>query len=321
MNKKIWTVLEIIDWSRNYLAEKGFENARLETELLLGRALSLPRIELYLNFERQMSESELARYKALLKRRLAGEPVQYVTGTAAFMFSEFEVNPAVLIPRPETEALTEVALTMIGETVAGAGWEDAAGSATTPAGPEPAPVAQGFAPESRACIADIGTGSGVIAVTIALKRPGATVYATDSSAAALEVARRNAERVGVGERIKFLEGPLFEPLREAGVAGRLSMIVSNPPYVPAGEIDGLEPEVRDFEPRAALDGGPDGLDYLRKIAHDGPTLLEPGGAIVLEVGDGQAPTVREMLGESLTNVEVLRDYAGRDRIVTGRTRR
>ena len=114
MNKKTWTVLEIIDWSRNYLTEKGFENARLETELLLGHALSLPRIELYLNFERRMSESELARYKVLLKRRLAGEPVQYVTGTAAFMFSEFEVNPAVLIPRPETEAVTEVALKVIG---------------------------------------------------------------------------------------------------------------------------------------------------------------------------------------------------------------
>jgi len=318
MNKKTWTVLEIIDWSRNYLAEKGFENGRLETELLLGHALSLPRIELYLNFERRMSESELARYKALLKRRLVGEPVQYVTGTAAFMFSEFEVNPAVLIPRPETEALTEVALRMVGGTMKGAGPRDAAGSVTRPSGLESAPKAGGSVTESGVSVADIGTGSGVIAVTIAQKCLLATVYATDSSAAALEVARRNAERTGVGERIMLLEGPLFEPLREAGLSGHLSMIVSNPPYVPSGEIDDLQPEVRDFEPRAALDGGPDGLDYLRKIAQDGPTFLRPGGALVLEVGDGQAEAVRAMLEASLTDVEVLRDYAGRDRIVTGR---
>lgn len=321
MNKKTWTVLEIIDWSRNYLAEKGFENARLDTELLLGHALSLPRIELYLNFERRMSERELARYKALLKRRLAGEPVQYVTGTAAFMFSEFEVNPAVLIPRPETEALTEVALRMIAETTAEAGADATAGAATLPSGLESAPAAGGSVPSSRVSVADIGTGSGVIAVTVALKRPGVAVYATDSSTAALEVARRNAERTGVVERITFLEGQLFEPLREAGFAGRLSMIVSNPPYIPTGEIDGLQPGVRDFEPRDALDGGPDGLDYLRRIAHDGPTFLQRGGAIVLEVGDGQAPAVRELLAKSLTDVEVLRDYAGRDRIVTARKAR
>jgi release factor glutamine methyltransferase len=321
MNKKTWTVLEIIDWSRNYLAQKGFENARLETELLLGHALSLPRIELYLNFERRMSESELARYKALLKRRLAGEPVQYVTGTAAFMFSDFEVNPSVLIPRPETEALTEFALRMIGERTEGAGRREAGGHATRQPGPEPAPLDEGRVSESPVTVADIGTGSGVIAVTVALKRPTAAVYATDSSSAALGVARRNADRAGVADRITFLEGPLFQPLREAGLAGRLSMIVSNPPYVPTGDIDGLEPEVRDFEPRDALDGGPDGLDYLRKIAHDGPAFLSPGGVMLLEVGDGQAAAVRGLLGEALTDVRILRDYAGRDRIVTGRKAR
>jgi release factor glutamine methyltransferase len=155
-------------------------------------------------------------------------------------------------------------------------------------------------------------------VTIALKRPGATVLATDSSPAALEVARRNAARAGVGERVTFLEGPLFEPLRDAGLEGALSMIVSNPPYIPSGDIDGLEPEVKDFEPREALDGGTDGLDYLRKIAHDGPAFLGPGGAIVLEVGDGQAPAVLAFLEDGFTGIEVRPDYAGRDRIVTGR---
>lgn len=308
MTKKTWTVLEIIDWSREYLADKGFANARLETELLLGHSLSLPRIELYLNFERPMSESELARYKALLKRRLAGEPVQYVIGTAAFMFAEFEVTPAVLIPRPETEALTEVALRMIGEMSAErwrAPIDPAAGTADS-------------ASPGEIAIADVGTGSGVIAVTVAIKQPGVVVYATDRSSSALEVARRNAERAGVAGRITFLEGQLFEPLREAGLERRLAMIVSNPPYVPSGEIADLQPEVRDFEPREALDGGPDGLDCLRKIAQDGPTFLEPGGGMALEVGDGQAEDVRALLAESLADTEVLRDYAGRDRIVTAR---
>jgi release factor glutamine methyltransferase len=232
------------------------------------------------------------------------------------MFSDFEVNPSVLIPRPETEALTEVALRMIEEATPRPGI--GVGGATFASGSEPARECGGSVSPSPLCVADIGTGSGVIAVTIALRRPSAAVYATDSSADALVVARRNAERAGVLDRITFLEGPLFEPLRELDPPGRLSMIVSNPPYVPTGDLDGLEPEVRDFEPRGALDGGPDGLDYLRKIAHDGPAFLAPGGAVVLEVGDGQAEEVREMLREGAEDVEVHRDYAGRDRIVTGR---
>ena len=162
-----WTVLGMIEWSKGYLAEKGLGNARLESELLLSHALSLSRVGLYTAHDRVLAPAELARYKELLKRRLTGEPVQYVTGTAAFMFTEFEVNPSVLIPRPETEALTEIALKVIGEM-----------------GPSP-------------LVADVGTGSGVIATTVALKVPGATVYATDVSADALTVAARNASRAGV----------------------------------------------------------------------------------------------------------------------------
>jgi release factor glutamine methyltransferase len=304
---KTWTVLELIDWSRDYLKEKGFENARLETELLLSHALSLKRIELYLAFERQLNEGELARYKALLKRRLAGEPVQYVTGCAAFMFSEFEVTPAVLIPRPETEALMEFALRVIGEMAAA----PRVALASSQAG------AVG-ACEDELVVADIGTGSGVIATTVAQKIPDCRVYATDPSRDALEVAARNAERAGVAGQISFLEGKLLDPLREEGLEGRVCALISNPPYVPTGDIPGLPSDVRDFEPRGALDGGPDGLDVIRGIAQDGAAFLVPGGALILEVGDGQAETVTELLSESLESVEVHKDYAGRDRIVAGR---
>jgi release factor glutamine methyltransferase len=314
MKKKTWTVLEMIDWSRLYLAEKGFDNGRLETELLLGHALSLPRIELYLNHERQMNEGELARYKALLKRRLAGEPVQYVTGSAAFMFSEFEVNPSVLIPRPETEALCEVALKLLG---VGTGAPEAAAGAAGPVANDEdgAPAAD---VGTEVLVADVGTGSGVIAVTVAQKLTRARVLATDSSAEALEVAARNAERAGVAGKVEFLEGHMLEPLAREGLTGRLALLVSNPPYVPSGDIASLPREIRDFEPRAALDGGPDGLDCLRTMAQDGPSLLGPGGAIALEVGDGQAEVVASMVRSSLGEAEIRQDYVGCDRIVAAR---
>lgn len=287
---RTWTVLELINWSKAYLEEKGFENARLEVELLLAHTLQLPRIELYLQFDRQMREKELASFKALFRRRLAGEPVQYVTGTAGFMLGEFEVNPSVLIPRPETEALTEVVLKLLGQT------ESA---------------------EGQLIVADVGTGSGVIAATVATRVPEARVYATDVSPAALEVALRNVERAGAADRVTLLEGEMLQPLLGEGLACRLTAVVSNPPYIPSGEIAGLQDEVRNFEPREALDGGEDGLECLRVLVQDGPGLLTSGGFMALEVGDGQAPEVARLLKERLGNADVHKDYTGRDRIVTG----
>jgi release factor glutamine methyltransferase len=318
MNKtRTWTVLELINWSRAYLDEKGFDNARLEVELLLGHALGLPRIELYLQFERQLKAKELADFKALFKRRLAGEPVQYVTGTAGFMLGEYEVNPAVLIPRPETEALTEVVLRMLGEMKgqgADARGTDAASSAE---GAGPVEGGDGSVGEFRPIVADIGTGSGVIAATIAAKAPEAIVYATDVSQEALDVAARNAERAGVADRVTFLEGEMLHPLHGNGLAGRVTALVSNPPYIPTGELAGLPSEVRDFEPREALDGGEDGLECLRVLVQDGPAMLSPGGFLALEVGDGQAPSVAEMLEQSLGSAEIHKDFTDRERIVTG----
>jgi release factor glutamine methyltransferase len=169
-------------------------------------------------------------------------------------------------------------------------------------------------------VADVGTGSGVIAVTIASKIEGSRLIATDSSPSALAVAERNARRAGVTDRIEFVEGSLLDPLEARGLAGRVAAIVSNPPYVPSGDIDGLPAEVRDFEPRSALDGGADGLDCLRTIAQDGPALLAPGGALLVEVGDGQADEVSAMLSSALTDVRILKDYAGRARIVAAQKR-
>jgi len=290
---KTWTVLGILNSSKDYLSAKGFENARLESEILLAHALSRTRIELYLEHDRQMSEGEIARFKALLKRRLAGEPVQYVTGSAAFMFGDFRVDRSVLIPRPETEALVESALAVLRDRAAC---------------------------DRPLTLADVGTGSGVIAVTLASKLPGATVYASDIDESIVDVARGNAERAGVADRIRFLIGSLFEPYGEEGLEGTLDAVVSNPPYVPSGDLGALPREVRDFEPTAALDGGEDGLDYLRAIAHDGPRFLAPGGILAVEIGERQAEAVAGLMGESLEGVEVRRDYAGRERIVLGTKR-
>jgi release factor glutamine methyltransferase len=228
--------------------------------------------------------------------------VQYVTGTAVFMFAEFEVNPAVLIPRPETEALTEIALRLLGDAS-----ESAKRSAEAASSPE-------------VLAADVGTGSGVIAVTLAQKFPDVRVLAIDSSSEALEVASRNAERAGVAARVEFIEGNMLEPLNGHGLEGRISLLVSNPPYVASGDIDTLPREIRDFEPRGALDGGVDGLDCLRVMAQDGPAVLAPGGAMALEVGDEQAEKVAAMLRESLGEVSIEKDYARRDRIVVARKR-
>jgi release factor glutamine methyltransferase len=220
------------------------------------------------------------------------------------MLGEFEVNPSVLIPRPETEALTEVVLRMLGEMSGeargvGASDDEAAEGAFRPV------------------VADIGTGSGVIAATIAAKFPEAEVYATDVSAEALEVAARNVHRARVEGRVTFLEGRMLHPIHGHGLAGKVTALVSNPPYIPTRELAGLPSDVRDFEPRAALDGGEDGLEWLRVLVQDGPQVLAPGGFMALEVGDGQARQVAEMLRESIGNADVHRDYAGRERIVTG----
>jgi len=249
---EIWTTLKVLDWTKEFLVSRGVENARLEAEWLLCAATGLDRVGLYLNFEKPLNDGELAAYRVLVARRGRREPLQHILGTQEFCGLEFEVTPDVLIPRHDMETLVNEAL------------------ARKPAAKS---------------ILDIGTGSGCIAVALACSLPGASVTAVDISGAALVVARRNAENNGAA--IEFLQGSLIEP-----VAGRqFDLIVSNPPYIPSSYIETLQPEVRDFDPRLALDGGVDGLDVYRAMIPDAAALLNPGGWLLLEVGVGQAGDV------------------------------
>jgi len=253
--QETWTTIKLLAWTKDYLSAKGIDNARLEAEWLLCAATGLDRVGLYLNFDKPMSDDELASFRAMVTRRARREPLQHILGTQEFYGLEFEVSPDVLIPRHDTETLVTEALA--------------------------------HRPDARSVL-DIGTGSGCIAVALAHDLPGAAVTAIDISPAALAVARRNAGRNGVA--VEFLAGSLLEP-----VAGRrFDLIVSNPPYIPSRDIDGLEPEVRDFDPRGALDGGVDGLDVYRALIPAAPEYLHPSGWLLVEVGIGQAPEVAEL---------------------------
>lgn len=250
-----WTTIKVLAWTKDYLGTKGIENARLEAEWLLCAATGLDRVGLYLHFDKPLNDDELAAFRAMVARRARREPLQHILGTQEFCGLEFEVSPDVLIPRHDTETLVTEALSR--------------------------------RPEARSVL-DIGTGSGCIAVALAHSLPDAAVTAIDISAAALTVARRNAERNGAA--VEFLAGSLLEP-----VAGRsFDLIVSNPPYIPSTDIDRLEPEVRDFDPRGALDGGADGLDLYRTLIPAAPAHLNPAGWLLVEVGVGQASAVAEL---------------------------
>lgn len=275
-----WTTLKVLNWTKEYLAGRGVENARLEAEWMLCAVTGLDRVGLYLQFERPLSGTELAAYRAMVARRGKREPLQYILGSQEFMGLEFEVAPGVLIPRHDTETLVTEALARL---------------------------------PGAAAILDIGVGSGCIAVSLARQLPGARVTATDVSEAALAIARRNAGLNGVA--IELLTGSLFEP-----VAGRrFDLVVSNPPYIPTADIDRLEPEVRDFEPRGALDGGADGLDAYRSLVPAAPAWLNDGGWLLVEVGIGQAEVVAQMFKESgFSETFTARDPGGIERVVGGR---
>lgn len=276
---EIWTTLKVLAWTTGYLTEKGVENARRESEWLLCAATGLDRVGLYLNFDKPLSDDELAVFRGLVVRRGKREPLQHILGSQEFDGLSFEVSPAVLIPRHDTEVLIEEALRR--------------------------------APHAKTVL-DIGTGSGCIAIALAHRLPRAVVAAIDLSTDALVVARHNAESNGVA--VEFLQGSFLQP-----VAGRtFDLIVSNPPYITSGDLADLQPEVRDFEPRLALDGGPDGLDAYRAIIAEAPDFLNPCGWLLLEVGAGQDDDVGALLVRAgFTGIVAAPDNAGINRVVGG----
>lgn len=261
----------------------GVESARLDAELLAAEAFGLSRVELYMHFDRPLVEQELAGYRELVRRRLAGEPVAYIVGRKEFWSLDLHVDARVLVPRPDTETLVEQALALL----------------------------QAMPPrESGLRIADVGTGSGAVALALKTERPGDEVFAIDISPDALAVARENAARLGLG--ITFLQGDLVSPL--AGLAP-FDLIVGNPPYIPSGDIDGLSAEVRS-EPRLALDGGADGLVLVRRLAMDARAILGPDGALAVEIGSGQAAEVVGILnGAGYAGSGTRRDLGGIERVV------
>ncbi len=281
------TVLEVIQRSAEFLAKKEVESPRLQVELLLAHILGMPRMKLYLNFERQLTENELEKLRGFVKRRGIREPLQHIVGTANFCGLEFLVNRHVLIPRPETEILAE------------RGWKF---------------LSTVGAPSSNAL--DFGTGSGCLAVMLAVKTPDAEIHALDISEEAIAVARENATRHQMLERIKFHQGDGFAALAEPK---KFDLIVANPPYIPSDEISALEPEVRDHDPRMALDGGADGLRFYQMLAEKAAPWLAPDGRLMMEFGEGQAELIGEIFIKQKWVVEAVEaDYTQRLRFLIAR---
>jgi len=297
-------VLEVIQKSAEFLARKDVDSPRLQAELLLAHLLQLPRMKLYLNFDRTLSDAELDAVRALVKRRGQREPLQHIVGSTSFCGLEMAVNRNVLVPRPETELLAE------------AGWEFLGKHRTSNIQPSTLNSQRAGSETGAPTALDFGTGSGCIAIALAVKCPSARIVALEASADALTVARQNAARNGVSARIEFLHGDGFAALT---ADCRFDLIVSNPPYIPSAEIATLQTEVRDFDPHAALDGGADGLDFYRLLAAQAGKCLRPGGKIMLEFGDGQAVAIRKLFAVLGWSVEAVRaDYTQRDRILIAR---
>lgn len=289
MNSGNWTVLRALTWTLEAFRAADISSPRLDAELLLGHATGLERIHLYTQHDRPLAVEEREVFRALVKRRLAGEPCQYLIGRQEFWSLPFKVTPAVLIPRADTEVVVEAALAMLRES---------------PDLEEPVVV-------------DVGTGSGAIAVAIASEFPGVRVVACDVSAEALEVAREN---IALNEvEVLLIQGGLKEVVSKMSAPPNL--IVSNPPYIRSEAIEGLQVEIRDYEPRIALDGGGDGLAVYREILPVAAEALAPGGGLVLEIGEGlQAEDVVSLLADDdgWGERKIGDDYSGKPRVVVAR---
>jgi release factor glutamine methyltransferase len=281
-----WTIRRVLAWAVDDLRGRGSDTPRLDAELLLALVLHTNRIGLVVDADRPLGKDELAAYRALHKRRRAGEPVAYMLGAREFYGRSFRVDARVLVPRPDTEILVEVALERSRDRSLGAR------------------------------VLDLCTGSGCVAITYALERPTARVLGTDLSEDALAVARDNAHRLGAVPRAWFRASDVFSDLGLA--APQFELITANPPYIPTSEKDELAVTIRDFEPHLALFGGDDGYRVTRRIVEEAPRFLATGGVLALEIGAGQSLDVERMLAErGFVELDRRRDYGGIERVVSG----
>ena len=283
------TVLEILNGSTDYLKKHQIENPRLNAELLVAHSMDLSREALYIHLHRQLLKEEKEKLESLMKRRISGEPLQYIIGHQEFWSIDFKVDPRVLIPRPETELLVEQSLLILLKTLS----------------------------KKRPSVLEIGTGSGAIAIALAKEERDLFLMATDISREALVLAKENAKSAGLSDQIKFINGDLFSPFRLFKGREPFDMILSNPPYIPCPEIPKLAREVRDYEPIIALHGGEDGLEFYRNITSQAPFYLQQGGWLLLEVGQDQGNKVSEMIekGGCFKGVELIQDLSGIQRVV------
>lgn len=282
-------VFELLNWSTAYLRDHRIENPRLHAELLLARSLNLSREGLYLHLRDPLKEEEKEALEQLIRRRISGEPLQYILGRQEFWSIDFKVDPHVLIPRPETELLVEQSLVILRENVSGR-------------------------PPS---VLEIGTGSGAIAISLAKEVGDIFLVATDVSREALALARENARLAGILHRVEFVNGDLFNPFHPFREKEPFDLILSNPPYIPGAEIERLPKEVKDYEPIQALHGGEDGLSFYRRIISEAPFYLRKGGWLLLEVGRDQGRWVSEIIEreECFTPPELIKDLSEIERVV------
>lgn len=284
------TISLLLGKSAGFLGGKSSATPRLDAELLLAEVLGMERVDLYIHYDQPLNPDEVDRYRELVRRRSQGEPVAYILGRSHFRDLTLKVDPAVLVPRPETEHVVEAALVILEAD----DWDAAP-------------------PE----VLDIGTGSGAIALAVAAAFPDAAVTATDDSGAALELAAENAGAAGLASRVTLVHSDLFTDLDPLHT---FDIIISNPPYIAADEWESLPVDVRDYEPQEALFGGADGLDFYRRIIVEAHQFLKPDGSLIFEIGYRQADDVLRLLEESgaYRQASVGQDYAGNDRVVIAR---
>ncbi len=286
-----WTILKILQWTTGYFSSHQIDSPRVTAEILLAHCLGIQRIDLYLRHDQPLNQNELAAFKSLVRRRIHREPVAYITGEKSFWSLDLRVTSDVLIPRPDTECLVDTAIGVLPRRLD----PDAAALPRT--------------------VLDMGTGSGAIVLSLARERPGHIYFATDISFRSLTVARNNARRFGMESHIHFLVSDWLSAFAPGRI--RMDLIVCNPPYIPSGDIETLEPEIRCHEPRLALDGSSDGLEPYRRILQQATSMISPAGTMLLEIGWNQKEAILEICRQfpEYRRARIIQDDAGHDRVL------